>query len=55
MGTFLAIALALSAAHRPVVVYRYHVPTRHHVTTTRHYGASQSQYVKNFGNELRTH
>lgn len=58
MGTFLAIAataLALSAASRPVVVYHYHVPARHHVAATRHDSGSQSQYVQKFRQEILTH
>jgi hypothetical protein len=58
METFLAIAataLALSAASHPVAVYRYHVPSRHHVAATHHDSGSQSQYVQNFRKEILTH
>jgi hypothetical protein len=55
IGTLLAIALVLSAHSRPVAFYHYHALARHHVAATRHHGASQSQYVQNFRNEILTH
>jgi hypothetical protein len=56
MGTFLALAaLAMSAASHPVLVYRYHVPARHHIATIHHDNGSQSQYVQNFRKEILTH
>jgi hypothetical protein len=59
MGTFLGIAaaaaLGLSAASRPVIVYHYHVPARHHVVATHAKSAPQSQYVQNFRNEILAH
>jgi hypothetical protein len=60
MGTVLAVALALSAAHRPVVVYHYHTPAshnavvRHHAVETRRDSKLQ-RHVEDFRREILSH
>jgi hypothetical protein len=59
MGTFLgmvaAAAMHFSPVYRTVLVHHYHAPARHHVVATHAKSAPQSQYVRNFRNEILAH